>query len=67
MWVVGQDDTVDERPVVVGDWYGDDWFITQGLASGDRVVVDGTQTLTPDMRVKIGTAEHEASTPVTHP
>ena len=40
------------RPVVVGDWYGDSWFISQGLAAGDQVVVDGALRLAPDSAVK---------------
>ena len=27
------------RPVVTGDWQGDNWFITEGLKPGERVVV----------------------------
>jgi membrane fusion protein (multidrug efflux system) len=41
VWVVGKGDTAEERPVVVGAWLGDEWFISEGLHAGDRVVVDG--------------------------
>jgi len=41
VWVVGKGDTAEERPVVVGTWLGDEWFISEGLHAGDRVVVDG--------------------------
>ena len=41
------------RPVVVGDWYGDSWFISQVLAAGDQVVVDGALRLAPDAPVKV--------------
>lgn len=41
VWVVGGDNKVEQRPVVVGRWHGNDWFITEGLESGERVVVDG--------------------------
>lgn len=41
VWVVTKDGKVESRPVVVGDWYGDDWFITEGLRAGDVVIVDG--------------------------
>jgi len=40
------------RPVDVGDWYGDSWFISQGLAAGDQVVVDGALRLAADAAVK---------------
>src|SRR5450631_857848 len=51
-WVVNKDGQAEMRPVVVGDWYGDSWFISQGLASGDQVIVDGTLRLAPGAPVK---------------
>jgi membrane fusion protein, multidrug efflux system len=53
VWVVNKDSKAELRPVVVGDWYGDSWFIAQGLAAGDQVVVDGTLRLAPDAPVKV--------------
>jgi membrane fusion protein (multidrug efflux system) len=47
VWVVGPGDKVEQRPVTVGDWLGDDWFIFEGLHRGERVVVDGGLTLRP--------------------
>ncbi len=47
VWLVGKDNKAEQRPVVVGEWHGDDWFIFEGLRSGDRVVVDGGLTLRP--------------------
>lgn len=41
VWVVNKESKVEFRPVTVGDWYGDEWFITDGLKSGEQVVVDG--------------------------
>jgi membrane fusion protein (multidrug efflux system) len=71
VWVVNKDGKAELRPVVVGDWHGDDWFIAQGLAAGDKVVVDGALRLGPDAVVKAapyvtkpGTAE---SSPVSSP
>jgi membrane fusion protein (multidrug efflux system) len=46
VWVV-KDGKAQLRPVEVGDWNGDDWVITQGLASGDVVIVEGTLRLQP--------------------
>jgi membrane fusion protein, multidrug efflux system len=51
VWVVGKESKVEQRPVVVGDWYGDDWFIYEGLKSGELVVIDGSLTLRPGMTV----------------
>lgn len=41
VWVVGKGDTAEQRPVAVGTWQGDDWFIEEGLHAGEQVVVDG--------------------------
>jgi membrane fusion protein (multidrug efflux system) len=51
VWVVDKESKAEQRPVVVGGWYGDNWFIFEGLRSGDRVVVDGGLTLQPGMTV----------------
>jgi membrane fusion protein, multidrug efflux system len=52
LWVINKAGKAELRPVEVGDWYGDDWFIAQGLVAGDQVVVDGTLRLAPDAIVK---------------
>lgn len=52
VWVVDNAGKAEQRPVQVGDWYGDSWFISQGLAAGDQVVVDGGLRLAPDAQVK---------------
>jgi membrane fusion protein, multidrug efflux system len=51
VWVVTADDKAEPRPVVTGDWYDNDWFISQGLQAGERVVVDGILTLRPGTAV----------------
>jgi membrane fusion protein (multidrug efflux system) len=52
VWVVNKDDQAELRPVTVGDWEGDDWFIDDGLDTGDRVVVEGGQRLAQGVKVK---------------
>ncbi len=52
VWVVTKDNQAEMRPVAVGDWFGDGWFISEGLATGDQVVVDGTLRLAPGAPVK---------------
>lgn len=52
VWVVNKDSQADFRPVIVGDWQGQNWFITDGLQSGDHVIVDGTITLQAGDTVK---------------
>jgi membrane fusion protein (multidrug efflux system) len=53
VWVVTKDKKAENRPVVVGDWHGDDWFITEGLQAGDTVVVDGGLALQPGVPVTV--------------
>jgi membrane fusion protein (multidrug efflux system) len=54
VYVVKQDGTVEVRPVVVGDYYGErDIVILSGLRGGDRVVMDGVLKVVPGQPVKI--------------
>jgi len=53
VWVVDKENKVEQRPVTVGEWHGDDWFISEGLRSGERVVVDGGLTLRPGITVSV--------------
>jgi membrane fusion protein (multidrug efflux system) len=50
--VVGKGDTVVTRDVQPGQWAGSRWIIEKGLASGDRVVVDGAQKAAPGQPVR---------------
>jgi membrane fusion protein (multidrug efflux system) len=54
--VVGAKDVVASRPVKVGDLQGDSWVILDGLANGDRVIVDGLQKAQPGQPVRVTTA-----------
>jgi membrane fusion protein (multidrug efflux system) len=56
VWVVGNDGKAKQRVVEVGDWYGDDWFISDGLSNGERVVVDGAGRVTPTAPLKVAEA-----------
>jgi len=50
--VVGADNKVDIRPVVVGDRIGSDWLIAGGLKPGEKVIAEGTQKVKPGMTVE---------------
>jgi membrane fusion protein (multidrug efflux system) len=50
--VIGPDDRVAIRPVKTGDRVGTSWVIEEGLNRGERVVVEGQQTLRPGTMVK---------------
>ncbi len=52
VWVVTKQNQAELRPIVVGDWYGDSWFVAEGLAASDQVIVDGTLRLAQGSAVK---------------
>jgi membrane fusion protein (multidrug efflux system) len=49
--VVKSDNKVEIRPVTVADRVGTEWVIEKGLASGERVIAEGTQRVRPGMTV----------------
>jgi membrane fusion protein (multidrug efflux system) len=55
VYVVGQDNKAEVRPVQVGDFYGDQWIINSGLSGGEQVVVDGAIKTRPGSPVKVVT------------
>ncbi|HXC79001.1 MAG TPA: HlyD family secretion protein, partial [Candidatus Acidoferrum sp.] len=53
VWLVDKESKAVARPVQVGSWHGDDWFVTAGLAADDMVVVEGVMKLAPGAPVKL--------------
>lgn len=47
VYVVGAKNEVVARPVMVGDWMGEDWIILDGLEAGDKVIIDNIIKLRP--------------------
>jgi len=47
VWVVGDGDKAEPRPVVTGQAVGDKWLIDSGLKTGDRVISEGIQKVRP--------------------
>jgi len=60
-WVVDKDKTVEQRPVMVGDWYENNWFINEGLNAGDQLVVDGGMRLSPGVTAIVVQADGVAT------
>ncbi len=50
--VVGKDEKVEVRQVTTSQAIGDKWLVTEGLQSGDRVIVSGLQKVRPGAQVK---------------
>ena len=52
VWVA-KDGKAEARPVVVGEWSGEEWFIFEGLNAGEQVVVDGGLLLSPGIPLTV--------------
>lgn len=52
VYVVGDKDVVQPRPVKTGEWRGKDWVILDGLKPGERIAVDNLIKLRPGATVK---------------
>ncbi len=53
VYVVGEGDKVEARPVVLEEWSGSDWIVASGLAAGERVIVDGALKVGPGAVVQV--------------
>jgi membrane fusion protein (multidrug efflux system) len=53
VWMVDEAGKAQIRTVEVGDWHGDSWFISKGLAAGDRVITDGIMHLAKGVPVRV--------------
>ena len=51
--IVGADDKVQPRMLTLDRAIGDKWLVSSGLASGDRVIVEGMQKVRPGAAVKV--------------
>lgn len=49
--VVGDGDKVERRRLTLGRAVGNQWLVTSGLRSGDRLIVEGLQRARPDILV----------------
>jgi membrane fusion protein, multidrug efflux system len=52
VWVVDAESRAQFRPVTVGPLSGEVWLIAEGLADGERIVVDGGLKLAPGVPVQ---------------
>jgi membrane fusion protein (multidrug efflux system) len=51
--IVGAEDKVQPRMLTIDRAIGDKWLVSAGLASGDRVIVEGMQKVRPGAAVKV--------------
>lgn len=50
--LVGEGDKVEVRQITATQAIGDKWLVTEGLKTGDRVIVTGLQKIRPGVQVK---------------
>ena len=70
VYIASDKDTAEIRPVIAGEWLGQDWIINKGLKTGDRVIVEGFQKLAPGAPVKVvqaGATSAASSSPAGQP
>ena len=56
VYVVDEQSQAAIRPVVTGDWMGEEWIILDGLKASDRVIVDNLLKLRPGATVSVNSA-----------
>ena len=56
VWIVDKDGKAEPRPIEVGDWQGDNWFVLNGLPTGERVITDSISRLSAGIPVRIASA-----------
>jgi membrane fusion protein (multidrug efflux system) len=54
--IVKADDTIDVRPVKVGERVGSLWVITDGLKPGERVVVEGGDRVRAGQKIQLASS-----------
>lgn len=60
VYVVNEQSQAAIRPVVTGDWVGQEWTILDGLKAGDKVIVDNLLKLRPGAPVSVNSASSQA-------
>jgi membrane fusion protein (multidrug efflux system) len=63
VFVVGDEDKVEIRPIKASRWHDQEWIIESGVRSGERVVVSGFHMVRPGAPVKPVPAAEPAAEP----
>ena len=61
VWIVAEDGTASQRPVVVAEQVGSDFLISEGLNAGERIIVEGVNKAREGAPVTAMTAEQFAA------
>jgi membrane fusion protein (multidrug efflux system) len=60
VWLVGKDEKVEIRPVKVGRSMGNNVMVTNGLAAGERYIIEGVMKVQPGAPVNAVSADAQA-------
>lgn len=52
VWVVGPDNKAVQRTITADRTQGSFWVVTDGLSAGEKIITQGTASLTPGMKIK---------------
>ncbi len=63
VYIVNGEGKAEPRPVQLGDWQNDNWIITAGLNSGDKVIVDGVMKIGPGAPVRVAAPKPATENP----
>jgi len=63
VYVVNDKNQAEARPIALGDWQGEAWVVTSGLAAGDRVIVDGVMKIGPGAPVTVAAQGPQGTEP----
>ncbi len=58
VWVVNEENQVEQRSVTTGATIGSAWIIETGLTAGETVIIQGVQKVRPGQTVKTTTADN---------
>jgi membrane fusion protein, multidrug efflux system len=51
VWVLNDENVVNPRPISVSAAYQDQWIVAEGIAAGEKIVIEGYQKIGPGMTV----------------
>jgi membrane fusion protein (multidrug efflux system) len=52
VWLLDEAGSTRFQPVQAGAWFGDQWFIDEGLHGGETVIVDGALKVRAGIKVQ---------------
>ncbi len=67
VWVIDQDNKATQRPVTVGETMGENVLITEGIKTGERIVIEGLQKVREGLVVQPSTAAEMTQAAQTKP